>query len=94
MVDYTYDAWGKVVSITGTFADTIGQLNPMRYRGYYFKNESGYYYLQSRYYDSETCRFLNADESSAHELTKGDAVGTNLFAYCGNDKEKHSLRLF
>lgn len=85
VVNYTYDAWGKVTSITGSMADTIGNLNPMRYRSYYYDNESGYYYLQSRYYDSNTCRFINADESSVLELTKGQAVGHNLFAYCGND---------
>ena len=85
VVDYTYDAWGKVTSISGSMADTIGNLNPMRYRSYYYDNESGYYYLQSRYYDSNTCRFINADESSMLELTKGEAVGANLFAYCGND---------
>ena len=66
-------------------ADTIGNLNPMRYRSYYYDNESGYYYLQSRYYDSNTCRFINADESSMLELTKGQAVGHNLFAYCYNN---------
>ncbi len=85
VVKYTYDAWGKVVSITGSLADTIGQLNPMRYRGYYYDNESGYYYLQSRYYDSETGRFLNADDSAILPVTKSDAVGHNLFAYCGNN---------
>lgn len=85
VVDYTYDAWGKVVSITGSMADTIGQLNPMRYRGYYYDNESGYYYLQLRYYDSNLCRFINADITSAFQLLKGEKLDANFFIYCGNN---------
>ena len=56
VVSYKYDSWGKVVSITGTLAATVGQKNPFRYRGYYFDAESGMYYLQSRYYDPEIRR--------------------------------------
>ena len=61
VVTYAYDVWGKVLSVTGTLASTIGQINPIRYRGYYYDNETGFYFLQSRYYDPETGRFLNAD---------------------------------
>ncbi len=50
-VQYTYDAWGNVLSVTGSLATTIGQINPFRYRGYYYDTETGFYYLQSRYYD-------------------------------------------
>ena len=49
VVEYTYNAWGEILSTTGTMADTIGQKNPLRYRGYYFDVETGFYYLQSRY---------------------------------------------
>ncbi len=49
---YTYDAWGKVTSITGSLT-VMGQVNPFRYRGYYYDTETGLYYLQSRYYDPE-----------------------------------------
>ena len=63
VVEYAYDAWGKLLSITGSLADTVGVLNPLRYRGYYYDTETGLYYLQSRYYDPETGRFLNADET-------------------------------
>ena len=54
---YTYDSWGNVLTATGTMAE----VNPFRYRGYYFDTETGLYYLQSRYYDAAVGRFLNAD---------------------------------
>lgn len=59
VVSYTYDTWGKLISITGDKA--LGEKNPYRYRGYRCDNETGYYYLQSRYYNPEWGRFLNAD---------------------------------
>ncbi len=65
---YAYDTWGKLLKITDgggndvTGSTThIGYLNPVRYRSYYYDNETGWYYLQSRYYDPEVGRFLNAD---------------------------------
>lgn len=82
VVQYTYDSWGKLISITGSLAETIGVKNPLRYRGYYYDTETGLYYLQSRYYDPETCRFINADSL----LVAGDYLqGTNMFAYCLNN---------
>ena len=54
---YTYDSWGNVLTATGIMAN----INPFRYRGYYYDTETGLYYLQSRYYDAEVGRFLNAD---------------------------------
>ena len=60
-------------------------MNPLRYRGYYYDNETGYYYLQSRYYDPSICRFINADEYNYAEIQKEDYVGYNLFAYCYNE---------
>ncbi|MEG0457826.1 MAG: hypothetical protein RR549_06825, partial [Oscillospiraceae bacterium] len=51
LVNYTYSAYGKVTSVTGSRANTLGKINPIRYRGYYYDEESGYYYLQSRYYN-------------------------------------------
>ena len=80
VVSYTYDAWGAPLSVTGTAADTIGQLNPFRYRSYYYDNETGLYYLNSRYYDPQTYRFLNADSQ-----LNNDHLGCNLFIYCGNN---------
>ena len=57
--EYIYDAWGNVVDIIGD--EELAKINPFRYRGYYQDNETGFYYLQSRYYDGVTGRFLNAD---------------------------------
>ena len=82
VVEYTYDPWGKVLSVTGTLAGTLGQANPIRYRGYYYDSETGFYFLQSRYYDPETGRFLNADEILG---ANQDSSCYNIFAYCSNN---------
>jgi RHS repeat-associated protein len=58
VLEYKYDAWGKLLSTTGTLANTLGVANPYRYRGYRYDTETGLYYLQSKYYDSMTGRFL------------------------------------
>ena len=76
---YTYDAWGNILSQSGGMAST----NPLRYRGYYYDSETGFYYLQSRYYDPATRRFINADVYSSTDSS--DAVSCNMFAYCGNN---------
>ena len=84
VVEYKYDAWGKLLSTTGSLASTIGVRNPFRYRGYYYDTETGLYYLNSRYYDPETGRFINADDVSnigAEDML----LGHNLFAYCLNN---------
>ena len=83
VVEYKYDAWGKVLSVSGSLASTVGQINPIRYRGYYYDVETGFYYLQSRYYDPEIGRFINADNVIS---ASGDSVaGYNMFAYCFNN---------
>lgn len=88
VVDYIYDTWGKLISISGTLADTIGVKNPLRYRGYYYDTETSLYYLQSRYYDPETCRFINAD---AYVIAGNDYIqGTNMYAYCYNNPMMYS----
>ena len=61
VVSYVYDAWGMPIGKSGTLAETLGTLNPFRYRGYVFDEETGLYYLRSRYYNPEVSRFLNAD---------------------------------
>ena len=76
---YEYDAWGNILSSSGRLAE----INPLRYRGYYYDNETGFYYLQSRYYDPANRRFINADTYSSTD--PGDAIGCNMFAYCGNN---------
>ena len=78
-----YDAWGNVLSITGLYADTLGQNNPIRYRGYYQDFETGFYYLQSRYYDPAIRRFINAD--NAISGIGENALGYNMFVYCMNN---------
>ena len=50
VAEYTYDSWGKLLSVTGSLASTVGQANPFRYRGYYYDAETELYYLNSRYY--------------------------------------------
>ena len=86
VVGYRYDPWGKLLSCTGELADSIGAVNPLRYRGYYYDSESGLYYLNSRYYDPETGRFLNADWQMDDNagLLKG-----NLYVYCANNPVKY-----
>lgn len=74
---YAYDAWGNIIAMSGTLAE----LNPLRYRGYVYDQETGFYYLNSRYYDPAVGRFINAD----NQLTMGTLAGVNLFTYCGND---------
>ena len=74
---YAYDAWGNIIAMSGTLAE----LNPLRYRGYVYDQETGFYYLNSRYYDPAVGRFINADR----QLALKDAIGTNLFAYCFNN---------
>ena len=80
VVRYEYDAWGNPISTTGTLAGTIGKRNPFRYRGYYWDEETGMYYLESRYYDPEIRRFISADNVVITSL-----AGTNLYMYCGNN---------
>ena len=88
VVKYTYDTWGKVLSVTdanGTLiTDTnhIGHRNPIRYRGYYYDIETELYYLQSRYYDPEIGRFISADE---YISTGQGILGFNMYTYCGNN---------
>ena len=66
------------------YPNHIAHVNPIRYRGYYYDNETGFYYLQSRYYDPAICRFINADK--VNELgANSDLISINLFAYCGNN---------
>ena len=74
---YEYDAWGNILSSSGRLAE----INPLRYRGYYYDNETGFYYLQSRYYDPANRRFISADSKGS---TGQGFIGTNMFAYCLN----------
>ena len=74
---YEYDAWGNIASSSGRLAE----INPLRYRGYYYDNETGFYYLQSRYYDPANRRFINADGLISFDC---GFSGLNMYSYCGN----------
>ena len=82
VVEYKYDAWGKPLTgfPTGTLANTLGKLNPFRYRGYVYDEETALYYLRSRYYNPEWGRFLNEDVTVGTE----GLLSHNMFAYCLN----------
>ena len=82
VAEYEYDPYGNILSTTGTLADTLGQINPLRYRGYVYDQECNLYYLQSRYYDPKVGRFINADVFAS---TGQGILGNNMFAYCGNN---------
>ncbi len=88
VANYNYDAWGGVISVTDstgtaiTDSTHIANVNPIRYRGYYFDSETGLYYLKSRYYDPAVKRFINTD---GYVSTGQGVLGNNMFAYCGNN---------
>ena len=79
---YDYDAWGNCTVYNSSSA-AIGDLNPLRYRGYYYDAETGFYYLQSRYYDPAICRFINADTFATTDAN--GFLSANMFAYCENN---------
>lgn len=90
MAKYTYDAWGKPISVYNvsgliTSETHIAHLNPFRYRGYMYDQETGFYYLNTRYYDPVVGRFLNADDPSLVTATPNALTDKNLYAYCDNN---------
>ncbi|WP_051515133.1 RHS repeat-associated core domain-containing protein, partial [Fervidicella metallireducens] len=89
VASYTYDSWGKLISIKDQNGNDvtnttwhIGYKNPYRYKGYRYDNETGMYYLQSRYYSPEWGRFINADALVGET---GQLLSHNMFAYCLNN---------
>ena len=86
--EYSYDAWGNITGVYNEYGapvtdtDDIAYLNPLRYRGYYYDDETGLYYLNSRYYNPEWGRFVSAD---AFADTGQGLNGTNVYAYCLNN---------
>ena len=86
VVEYKYNSWGKILSITGSKAGTIGKTNPFRYRGYYYDEETGMYYLKNRYYDPEIRRFISADSY----ISGFNSTMCNVFCYCGNNPVSNS----
>ena len=88
MIKYKYDAWGNctVCNTDGTpntNTSFIGNINPFRYRGYYWDKETGLFWLSSRYYSPELCRFISPD--SIEYLDPESINGLNLYCYCGNN---------
>lgn len=86
VASYDYNAWG-VTTTHSTDADTqnIADLNPLRYRGYYYDSETSMYYVNSRYYDPATKRFLNSDDDLLSALSPESLTDKNYFAYCDNN---------
>ena len=82
VVNYFYDSWGNMLNITGSLAASLGKDNPYRFKGYYYDEETGMYYLKSRYYQPEICRFISADVYIATELNTN---GSNMYSYCKNN---------
>ena len=86
VAQYLYNAWGKVLKITdangNAITSGIGYENPLRYRGYYYDFETGFYYVSSRYYDPEIGRWINSDSQLNTSL---GLLGLNLFSYCLNN---------
>ena len=82
VVRYLYDAWGVPLGMSGALASTLGVIQPFRYRGYEFDQETGLYYLRSRYYRAEWGRFICADSLMEH----------NAYTYCKNSPCIFSIR--
>ena len=84
VVRYSYDPWGKLTGTTATSAYVaLAQANPLRYRSYCYDIETGFYYLQTRYYDPAIARFINADSYLTTDIT--GFISSNMFAYCENN---------
>ena len=75
--EYVYDAWGNPVVTVDI--DGIGTLNPFWYRGYYYDTETGLYYLNSRYYDPRTCRFISTDTIDSFENDQKHLLQYNIY---------------
>ena len=78
IASYVYDAWGN-----HKVYDSNGNINPFRYRSYYYDRESNLYYCKARYYNPELCRWMSLD--SIEYLEEDRINGCYLYAYCGND---------
>ena len=73
--NYVYNAWGNILSQSN---DELSSINPLRYRGYVYDEDTAMYYLQTRYYDPFTGRFINAD-NTVFIGSSGTAIGDNIF---------------
>ena len=91
VAQYNYDAFGNILSIKDangnniTSSTHIANVNPLRYRGYFYDPETGFYYLNSRYYDPATRRFISADDPEILAVGQEELMNYNLYSYCGNN---------
>ncbi|ERJ11757.1 RHS repeat-associated core domain-containing protein [Haloplasma contractile] len=85
LVEYKYDAWGNILDTVDNTDFDLAKMNPYRYRGYHYDEETGWYYLNSRYYNPEIGRFINADDSQILLMTRGEVLSHNLYAYSMNN---------
>lgn len=103
LLQYTYDAWGNVSTYIPNLDDNlkldtniidkiqlIESLNPFTYRSYVYDSETKLYYLNSRYYDPEICRFVNVDDINTIEISNISNSGLNLYLYCNNNPVKYT----
>jgi RHS repeat-associated protein len=83
---YVYNAWGNILSQS---EDELSSINPLRYRGYVYDEDTTLYYLQTRYYDPTTGRFINADDT-VFISSSGTAIGDSIYTYCENEPVNRS----
>lgn len=89
IVEYFYNAYGQTVDMVGSKAETIGVINPYRYKGYRYDDETGFYYVGSRYYSPEIGRFIGIDDVSAYTDNSEMSVNYNPYAYANNNPIKY-----
>ena len=91
VAEYSYNAWGEVISVTDSSGNAItdmnhiANINPFRYRSYYYDIETGFYYCGSRYYNPVFCRWINADDTEIMQEDQDNMLQYNLYAYCFNN---------
>ncbi len=106
VVQYKYDAWGRQIGCDveagNSNATALSTLNPFRYRGYVYDEETGLYYLRSRYYNATWLRFVNADTlllpnfnlfcyCMQQPINRGDPNGTDFFDCCWDEMSNRLL---
>ena len=94
IISFTYDAWGNFTTEWSYYpesSDIFLEAILYRYRGYIYDIETGFYYLQTRYYDPTTCRFISMDDVSVLYATPMGLTDKNLYSYCDNNPMIHPL---
>ena len=86
-VEYKYDRWDRIVDVGGSMAGSLGKKNPFRYRGYYYDEETGLYYVSSRYYDPEIGCWVSPEPNMYVGVFDSGCglMGYNVYAYCANN---------